>query len=388
MMCEIVCIKLLMSFSVIKIGRILSFLGVSIALTSVALASVSTQAAEFYPKNEGEDNVSISSTRENVYAAGNRVALDEPIGKDLVAAGNFVEINSGIGRTAMIAGNQININDQIIRGATRIAGNEVTIEGDFGEELIVAGGVVEIRNSRIQGDLIVAAGQLILENTIVDGDASLAVGEYSGDNLNAIVGGEVILEEGGDQAVSEEAFSKVGPMFVVNQIGTIIFLVLVSLYLWRKRKLEVNDIKFNQRFAFDMLTGLVYGLVSLVLILVVLFIYPVIGFSLLGLQLFIVPLTYALIPIFLALLIQNQFNLSIKPYYTIAAVYVALLVLLLIPLISAITSFVLFVYSFVVCGYLLRNSYKLINQAITKTDSESVKDSTRNKKTSTKDAKD
>jgi hypothetical protein len=357
-----------------NIKKIIAFAFMVLALTAVSVTTVQLNAAEFYPKDEDGENVSISSTRENVYAAGNTVTVDEPIGQDVIAAGNTVTINNSVGRSAMLAGNEIKIEDQIIRGAVRAAGNEVTVEGDFGEELIVTGGIVEIKNSRIQGDLVVAAGQLTLENTVIDGDAMIAVGQYNGQDLEATVAGDVTFKDGSDESKenNREAFSRVGPFFVVNEIATIIFLALVCWYLWKRRKMEVADIKFNGRFAFDMLTGLVYGILSSIVAIILLALYPIVGFSFLSFTFCLIMLSYALIPVFLGLLIKNQFNLGLKPYWVVAIVYGVLLIGFLIPILSGVLAFILFVYSFAVFGYLLRNGAMMVHHTLA-TDSSSSK---------------
>jgi hypothetical protein len=326
-------------------------------------------AAEFYPKNnENRDIVEVQSTRDNVYAVGGTIILNESIAKDLIAAANTIEIKANVGRSLILAGNDVNISSNRVGGATRIAAKKVIITGSFGEEVIIAADEVVIKNTNIVGDLFVGANKLTIESSNISGNANVSYTELNGD-LKKQVRGE-IQENKRDKSASKDQLSdsaKITTVLAISavQFSVIIFLLVVGYILKRKKKLQLPEIVFNNRFGVDILLGL--GLIILalpVLIITALMqLYPLtlILFALLYLC-FILSSFY--FPIYLANLIKNTSKIGIKFEYLLIITYFFVAILSLIPFVNVIANLVFFVFQLGNFGFLSRKFAGNVNRGL------------------------
>lgn len=155
------------------------------SLFILLFSAIPAQAAKIImPDQSG--NVTIKEEGlKNVYTAGNMVAVDSFIDKDLVAAGNIVTINEDIADDLIIAGGTVLIKGRT-GGSARVAGGNVIIEGAVNEDLVVAGGNISLI-SAINGDLIVAGGVVNIEGPVA-GDVLIQGGSVT---VNSNIKGNV-----------------------------------------------------------------------------------------------------------------------------------------------------------------------------------------------------
>lgn len=349
-----------------------NLLAISLVLVfglSLFVAPVNVKATEFYPKNnENGDKIDIKSTRDNVYAAGGTVTVNESIAKDLVAAGKTIEIKGNIGRSLILAGNEVNISSNRVGGATRIAANKVIISGSFGEEVIIAANEVVIRNANIIGDIYVGANKLTIESSNVSGNASVSYAELNGD-LKKQVRGDV-QENKRTKSDMKSEFSDAARLvkileIVAVQFSVIIFLLVVGYILKRKKKLEVAEIVFNNRFGGDILIGLAVIIFAFPAMIITGFmqLYPLtfVLFALVYLS-FILSAFY--FPIYLANLIKNTTKISLKFEYLLVLTYLFVAILSLIPFVNVLANLVFFVFQLGNFGFLSRKFVGNVNAGL------------------------
>ncbi|MEI6728647.1 MAG: hypothetical protein WCK98_03310 [bacterium] len=348
-----------------------NLLGLSLVLLlSISFfASPIVRAAEFYPKNnENGDNVDIKSTRDNVYATGGTIAVNESIAKDLIAAGGTIEIKGNVGRSLILAGNEINISSNRVGGATRIAAKKVIITGSFGEEVIIAADEVVIKNANIIGDLYVGANKLTIESSNVSGDAKVSYTELNGD-LKKQVRGDVQENKRAKTDVKSD-FSDAAKLanilgIVAVQFSVIIFLLTVGYILKRKKKLELPEIVFNNKFGVDILIGLGIIIFALPILIITGFLqlYPltIVLFALLYLS-FVLSAFY--FPIYLANLIKNTTKIGLKFEYLLIITYLFVAILSLIPFVNVLANLVFFVFQLGNFGFLSRKFVGNVNAGL------------------------
>lgn len=340
-------------FSKIKYFKPLSMILGSIFLVSVLTLSLPVSSAEFYPKNDNEQNIEIKATRDNVYAAGNEIKVTESVARDLVLAGSKITITGNVGRSIMVAGSEVDINSSRVGGASRIAGSKVTISGNFGEEVIVAGSDVVIENANINGDLIVAANKLTIKNSRISGDAKLSYSQADGD-LQAQVLGTVTKNESKRNENSFYGSANVYS-FLVTQFSVIVFLLVVGSILSRRNSLALSDIDFSGRYWKDLGIGLGFAFLTLpvVILLSIVQLYPLA--LLLGTIIYLsFFLSSFFFPIYLANLIKNTAKLDTKISTMVIVTYLVVAILSFIPVINVISFLVFFVIQSANFGYLTR----------------------------------
>ncbi len=137
------------------------------ALASVTIlvlfASLPVLAAEApYPE---EANIRFP-LRDDLYAAGPEILLEEAVKGDLAAAGGTVHITKSIGGDLSVAGGTIII-DAPVRDDVRAAGGDITLNGSIGGDVLVFGGHVVIgEKASITGDVVIAAGSVTIDGKI------------------------------------------------------------------------------------------------------------------------------------------------------------------------------------------------------------------------------
>lgn len=115
--------------------------------------------------------------------SGDVISIDTPIEDDIFAAGNVVNINAPVG-SATVAGGTLNINAPV-KGDIYACGGQVYINSDVGGKVVTAGGNVNL-GGHIGTNLVAAGGQVnILPATTVARDAMITGGNIvNAGNIN------------------------------------------------------------------------------------------------------------------------------------------------------------------------------------------------------------
>jgi hypothetical protein len=158
----------------------------SVALTAFLTCAVSANAAEF----KNGESIFISSSQDDVYAAGANIFADGEINGDLYAAGAVVRCNANVNHDVGMAGSMVDLFGNVGDDA-RLAGSMVSVGGNIGDDLIAFGGMVRILpGSVIKGDLTVGGGAVMIDG-IVEGNVLGGGGQVI---INGEVKGSVIME--------------------------------------------------------------------------------------------------------------------------------------------------------------------------------------------------
>ncbi len=162
-------------------------LTIAIACFAVCMLSViPVDAAEF----KNEESVFISSSNDDVYAAGANIFADGEISGDLYAAGAVVRCNANVNHDVGMAGSMVDLFGDVGDDA-RLAGSMVSVGGNIGDDLIAFGGMVRILpGSVVKGDLTVGGGAVMIDG-IVEGNVLGGGGQVI---INGEVKGSVIME--------------------------------------------------------------------------------------------------------------------------------------------------------------------------------------------------
>jgi hypothetical protein len=350
----------------------------SLLIISTVLFGVSAQAAEFYPKNQdSSEKIEIASTRENVYAAGKEVVLNQSVAKDIVIAGSNVQINGNVGRSIIVVAQDVTINSDRVAGNARIVAQKVQIKGNFGEEVIIAAKDVTIENSIISGDLVVATENLTIKNSQILGDAKISYSKLDGD-LKSQVKGEI--QENKD---TSNNFGNALLGFLSVQFSVVVFLLVVGYLLFRKKALEINEIRFGSRFGSDILISLGFLFLTLPILVLSLIIQlsPLVGLiSIIVYTSFV--LSSFFLPIYVANFAKNTFKITnIKISYLIAISYLVIVILSIIPIVNIVSFVVFFVLLLGNFGFLVRKLASTIwNSLSTPADQEEVETELKPKK--------
>lgn len=143
--------------------------------------------------------------------AGGRVALEGGVGDDLRVAGGNVRVTGFVTDQAAIAGGSVTVGPgSAIGGRTWIAGGDVEMAGQIGDDLQVAAGTVSIAG-RVVGDVEVAAREIRVEpGAVIGGDLVWRSDQPPQIAEDAQILGEV-RAAGEDVAESDEADAVPGP---------------------------------------------------------------------------------------------------------------------------------------------------------------------------------
>lgn len=111
----------------------------------------------------------------NAFGAGDNLQIDQDIQGDLVLAGSILEINGNVMDDFIGAGGETVVNGDI-SGNIMAIGGTIRVNGNVGGDLVVAGGQVFLsQDSTVEGDILLAGGDVTL-NGIVNGDGSVSAG--------------------------------------------------------------------------------------------------------------------------------------------------------------------------------------------------------------------
>lgn len=150
------------------------FITLFATLIVLAATAVSAMAADFRAE---EDTLSITDQEapKDLHAVAGTVSVDTNVLGDLVIAGGSTLINSDVEDSLFVAGGTVTVRGTVGRHA-RVTGGTITISGNIKGDLFVAGGTVIVaRSATIAGDLFMAGGDIVLEGT-VQGRSAIAAG--------------------------------------------------------------------------------------------------------------------------------------------------------------------------------------------------------------------
>jgi len=161
-------------------------IAVIILMPTIALA------AEFRAPSNNDTSVTIgkNETAKNLYTAGSLLNIDGSMKSDLVAAGGTINLNGETESDLLAAGGTLNIKGNVGKNA-RIAGGSVYMNGNVGEDLLAAGNMVSIdKNSVISGDFI-GLGSAINIDGKIQGKAYLSGEDIK---INGEINGDVTIK--------------------------------------------------------------------------------------------------------------------------------------------------------------------------------------------------
>ncbi len=177
---------------------------------TAAQAAPPTPAAPPAPRFVSEKRVLIQGDSSDVFAAGEAVVVEDPVGDnaflagetvtvdaavrgDLFATGQTLYIDAPVGGDVYAAAGQILLGpDGSIGGHLLAAASEVRLEGPVSGGVSAGAGLVVIR-APIGGDVTLEAGEVLLEAGSVGGALTANAGRVA---LGAPVGGDVAVEAG------------------------------------------------------------------------------------------------------------------------------------------------------------------------------------------------
>lgn len=112
----------------------------------------------------GEQVAVSQSVRDDVVAAGQRVAVTGEVGGDILAAGQEIVVNGSAGGDVRAAGGTVSVTGAA-RDDVLAAGNEVRFSGSADGDLLVAGGSIAV-GGEIGRDIQAAGGQIVLTGKV------------------------------------------------------------------------------------------------------------------------------------------------------------------------------------------------------------------------------
>ena len=319
-------------------------------------------------ESDAGEEITINEPADNLHVAGENVTINQPITRDLIAAGNQVDVNASIERNANIAGNEITINESV-GGTARLAGNRITINGDIEEDLVVFASSVTINEATIGGDLIVFAEKIALQDSTVTGDLKASFERSTGDSLEDQVQGTVDINQSESKDLEFEADGKDAAAFftgakLYTQLGTIVFLLIISLLLAKRNRLAIHSIagaNILKQFAVGAVITIVLPIIAIPLV----FVFPTIILPLLGLIPLLLAIFSVFVPIYVANLVRNLFNLK---FAILPLVWITYFLIVIMEFIPGLNFLVGLLYSLVILatfGFLASRLYLAVTTYLT-----------------------
>lgn len=190
--------------------------------------------------------VTTADVNDDLYIAGNSVAVEHNVQDDVFSAANSVEVTGNVGQDVYAGGNSVRITGEV--GDDVFAGgNTVRITGKRVDDIFAVGNVVEIFSGNINGSIYTAGQNITISGQINGGVQAMgetvkikAGTEIKGDLVtygpnepliedNVIIGGE-------KKHVLDEAKTKPGVMagksLLLGWLMSILIWVIAALVLW------------------------------------------------------------------------------------------------------------------------------------------------------------
>jgi cytoskeletal protein CcmA (bactofilin family) len=242
------------------------------------------------PLISSAEEVSFTTTRGNIYAAGATIDITEHAPNDIVAAGGHVIITGSAGNGLLAAGGSVVMSGKIT-GDARVAGGNITIADNIGGEAVIAAGKLHLLpKARIGSELIAAAGEIALDGTVggparivggtvfingtINSDVDikaqeLIIGEHAviKGNLRYEAPEEARIEQGavitGQKAFTHKEIAPPGKTFVkvagllwILKVIATMAAALVLYFLLRDKTLEITALALD-RFGNELLRGFI-----------------------------------------------------------------------------------------------------------------------------------
>lgn len=232
----------------------------------------------------GEKIVFTGETKSSLRALGKIITINGTVGNNLEALGQRIEITNSINGTVLIGGEKVILSeDSVINGAFVCGGGTVKIDGVINGDVYVGAGTLII-NGEINGDVRVGAEKIRLqENGRINGKL-----KYSTDKKLSELDLEKVSERveftQWDKSKHHESLEDGRKFFTVfkgilrlMKVFSILIIGLLLLLFPVFKKLEPVDFT-NKQFWFMPL----YGLITIIVYIVGVFILPLTPFLLLG----------------------------------------------------------------------------------------------------------
>lgn len=334
-----------------------------VALSTIFILPVNS--AVFLPSNVSDtSSIEVNKTEENLYISSQNVKINAPIKKDLVVSGNTIEINGPIERNIIALGGTIKINPASVGATVRAVGGSIEISGSFEEDVVVAAGNVTLKNAKIRGDLVVSSGNLVIKDSKIGGKFIGSYGQIDGNIKDQVTSQNIsIIAYDSSSNGKNDGFKwfwRVGA-----EVSVILALILVTYFLSKRKRLSILEIKSNNKFGIDILAGIGYFILPILIFLpaLILQIYPLV----ITLWLMIILgmfLSNIFLPIYIANFTKNTFNLEFRLSYLVFAAYAVMVVLSLIPGVSVLAGLIMFIFFLANFGFLTRKLFGLINNSL------------------------
>ena len=103
---------------------------------------------------------------QNVYLAGNIIAVNGIVNGDVIVGGNIVEITGQVDGDVWVGANTVTINGDV-SGDVRCGASIVTVGGNIGGELLAGAGIVSISEGASVGEVNVGTASLSIAGTVI-----------------------------------------------------------------------------------------------------------------------------------------------------------------------------------------------------------------------------
>lgn len=158
-----------------------------IAISAVVLSfGQSVSAAEF----KAGDFVSFlrgTTSTGDVYAAGQSISIDQRVEGDVLAAGMNVRISGETSGSVIAAGSFVDVVGNVGH-AVRAAGSRVSVDAEVMGDALLGGAIVNVpQGAVIHGDLYVGSGTAVIDGTVL-GNVKIGGGQVA---INGQIGGNV-----------------------------------------------------------------------------------------------------------------------------------------------------------------------------------------------------
>jgi hypothetical protein len=198
-----------------------------------------------------EDNFIQNTSSGNIFGAGDNFQINQDVQGDLVLAGSKLEINGNVVKDFIGAGGDLTVNGNV-SGNVIAAGGTIRVNGNVGGDAAAFGGQILLsRGSVVNGDILLSGGDITLDG-IVNGNGQVSAGTLrTGDNFK--LKGNLKLE------------AQNYPSNLKNNVGG-------DLNITSRNETQIQYAKASAGFNF--LAFIIWLLMSLVMGLILIYIFP------------------------------------------------------------------------------------------------------------------
>lgn len=173
-------------------------------LASLVMVAVVLPAGSLVAESRLSDSVVITeAVDDDLYAMGGEVRIDGDIEGDAMLAAGRIDFSGGIGDDLRAVGGNVAVTGFVTDQATIAAGTvSIGPESAIGGRAFIAGGDVEIAG-QIGENLRLAAGQAVISGRVA-GNVEVAAREIRIDS-GAVIGGDLVWRSGQEPLIAEDA---------------------------------------------------------------------------------------------------------------------------------------------------------------------------------------